>query len=60
MNAVASLCESARKIALDRFRLIQPTLSRISPCSPLHVPRAFLTEPQSGGWRNIASLVWRR
>jgi creatinine amidohydrolase/Fe(II)-dependent formamide hydrolase-like protein len=26
MNAVASLSESARKIALDRFRLLQPHL----------------------------------
>ena len=35
--------KSARKIALDRFRLIQPHLEQNQPLQPLHVPRAFLT-----------------
>jgi hypothetical protein len=57
MDQLASLPEGVRKVALDRFRQIQPEREENRPCSPLREKRAYHIEPRSDGLRNIGVLA---
>ena len=58
MDQLAGLSEEARKLALDRFRLLQPHLEDDRPLNAVAAAAGFHTERLSVGWHSIGSSVW--
>lgn len=61
MDELAGLTEEARKLALDRFRLLQPPLEQNQPLQTV-ARAAGITVPNRAlmGWHSIGCSVWWR